>query len=203
MEIFMNRLLCATLLLGVSAPAWAADEMARVVSATPVTQQVGVERQACATYATPGVPPQCSTQTVYESRTVAYNVIYEHSGKQYSVQMPQNPGATMRFTGTGVLVGGAPASAPVPASANVSAPVAAVSPISVVADDPANSDDPTGYPQPYPSPVQVSYAHPGVAYYGSPYYSTYGSYWGPVLGFGFVGGYYGGGRYHGGHRHRR
>jgi len=38
---------------------------------------------------------QCSTQTVYESRPVAYNVIYTFGGKQYSVQLPQDPGPTI------------------------------------------------------------------------------------------------------------
>ena len=37
----------------------------------------------------------CSTQTVYENRTVAYNVVYEFGGKQYSVQMPHDPGPTI------------------------------------------------------------------------------------------------------------
>jgi len=35
---------------------------------------------------------QCTTQTVYETRPVAYNVVYEYAGKQYSVQMPHDPG---------------------------------------------------------------------------------------------------------------
>jgi uncharacterized protein YcfJ len=39
---------------------------------------------------------QCSTQTTYENRTVAYNVQYEYAGKTYSVQMPYDPGPTIR-----------------------------------------------------------------------------------------------------------
>jgi uncharacterized protein YcfJ len=35
----------------------------------------------------------CSTQTTYENKVVSYNVVYEFAGKQYSVQMPQAPGA--------------------------------------------------------------------------------------------------------------
>ena len=196
----MNKLLVTALLVGASASAFAADEMARVISATPVMQQVGVPRQACATYAAPGVAPQCSTQTIYESRTVAYNVIYEYAGKQYSVQMPQNPGPTLRLGVAGVQASGTPT--PIPAAA-----------ASVVVDDsglPATST--TYVAVPYPAPVQVTYGAPGyVSYYGSPYYSN----WGPVLSLGFVDGYYGGGRYyggyggyggrggHGGHGHRR
>ena len=39
----------------------------------------------------------CSTQTFYENRATAYNVVYEFNGKQYSVQMPQDPGPTIRL----------------------------------------------------------------------------------------------------------
>ncbi len=39
----------------------------------------------------------CTTQTFYENRTTAYNVVYEFNGKQYSVQMPQDPGPTIRL----------------------------------------------------------------------------------------------------------
>jgi uncharacterized protein YcfJ len=35
---------------------------------------------------------RCTTQTFYENRTTAYNVVYEFNGKQYQVQMPQDPG---------------------------------------------------------------------------------------------------------------
>lgn len=37
----------------------------------------------------------CSTQTVYENRLVGYNVVYEYAGKQYNVQLPQDPGPTI------------------------------------------------------------------------------------------------------------
>ena len=36
---------------------------------------------------------QCTTQTFYENRTVAYNVIYEYAGKEHTVQLPYDPGA--------------------------------------------------------------------------------------------------------------
>ena len=39
----------------------------------------------------------CSQQMFYENRTMAYNVIYEFAGKQYTVQMPQDPGPTVRL----------------------------------------------------------------------------------------------------------
>ena len=72
----MNNRLLAAAAIGALSVAAAAQDVARVVSSTAVTQQVGVPRQACATYATPGVPPQCSTQVIYESRIVGYNVVY-------------------------------------------------------------------------------------------------------------------------------
>lgn len=37
----------------------------------------------------------CTTQTSYENRTVGYNVVYEYAGKQYSVQMPNDPGPSI------------------------------------------------------------------------------------------------------------
>ena len=131
----------------------AAQEMGRVVSSTPVVNQVGVPRQVCTTEAVPvqsqksgagaviggiaggamgnaigggsgraaatilGVlggavlgdriegsgPTQmqnvqnCTTQTFYENRTTAYNVVYEYAGKQYSVQMPSDPGPYVKL----------------------------------------------------------------------------------------------------------
>lgn len=51
---------------------------------------------------------QCSTQTYYENRAVAYNVTYEYAGRQYTVQMPQDPGPTIRLqvTPLGANTGG-------------------------------------------------------------------------------------------------
>lgn len=128
-----------------------AQDVARVISSTPVMQQVGVPRQVCTTelVAVPrpnsgagaaigaiaggalgsasghgpgraaatvigavggavlgnrieGTPePQvqnvqrCSIQTFYETRPVAYNVVYEYADKQYSVQMPNDPGPSI------------------------------------------------------------------------------------------------------------
>ncbi len=40
---------------------------------------------------------RCTTQTFYENRTVAYNVVYEYAGKQYSVQMASDPGPTIQL----------------------------------------------------------------------------------------------------------
>ncbi len=40
---------------------------------------------------------QCTTQTFYENRTTGYQVVYEYAGKQYSVQMPNDPGSHVRL----------------------------------------------------------------------------------------------------------
>jgi len=57
-----------------------------------------------------GAPPTemrtvqtCSTQNFYENRTIAYNVVYEINGKQYNVQMPQDPGPTVRLQVTPMI----------------------------------------------------------------------------------------------------
>jgi uncharacterized protein YcfJ len=156
-----------TLIAGVQA-----QEVGRVISSTPVVQQVAVPRQVCSNQqvVTEGQksgagalmgaiaggavgnsvgqgsgkaaatalglfggailgnniegsgPSQvrnvqsCSTQTVYENRIMAYNVIYEFAGKQYTVQMPSDPGPTVRLQITPMGPGGSavppPGSAP-------------------------------------------------------------------------------------------
>ena len=51
-------------------------------------------------------PPQteivrnCGTQTFYEPRTVAYDVVYEYAGRQYRTQMAQDPGRYVRLNVT-------------------------------------------------------------------------------------------------------
>lgn len=39
----------------------------------------------------------CGTQTYYEPRTVAYDVVYEYAGRQYRTQMAQDPGRYVRL----------------------------------------------------------------------------------------------------------
>ena len=134
-----------------------AQEQGRVISVTPVVQQVAVPRQVCSTeqqavssgksgagavmgaLAGGGLGnaagqgngkavltmiglvggailgdkieggntqvqnvQSCSTQTFYENRPTAYNVVYEFNGKQYSVQMPNDPGPTVQLQVTPV-----------------------------------------------------------------------------------------------------
>lgn len=40
---------------------------------------------------------RCTTQTTYENRVVGYNVVYSYAGKQYSAQMPYDPGPTIQL----------------------------------------------------------------------------------------------------------
>ena len=123
---------------------------------------------------------QCGTQTTYENRAVAYNVVYEYAGKQYSVQMPHDPGPKLALQ-----IG------PVGARDYVDEePLAAQEP--AYAPPPTYVQPQTVYVQP---PVVLTQPYP--VYYTRPYYP-------PVqLHFGF--GYWGGGHRggYGGHRHWR
>lgn len=49
---------------------------------------------------------RCTTQTFYENKATSYNVVYEFNGKQYQVQMPQDPGPFVSLQVT--PVGGQP-----------------------------------------------------------------------------------------------
>jgi uncharacterized protein YcfJ len=112
---------------------------------------------------------QCSTQTSYENRTVAYNVTYEYSGKQYQVQMPNDPGQTIALQVT-------------PAD---------TMPAQTAADNgytgqSAQAGQAVGVIVGQPAPVAVYPAYPA-------YYPNYYPPVGVSLGFGFFGG--------GGHHH--
>lgn len=108
---------------------------------------------------------RCSVQTVYENRGTVYHVVYEYAGKQYTAQLPYDPGRTMAVQIT-------------PAGANpATAPVS-----NAIAPQPV-------YVQQQPAPVVVAPAAYPV-YYPQPYYPPIGI----QLGFGHWGGYRG-------HRH--
>ena len=118
---------------------------------------------------------RCMTQNSVESRTVAYNVVYEFGGKQYSVQMPNHPGATVQLQVT-----------PVGSNSQTTQTVAN-----------------TSYSQPVyaqPADVQAVYTQPGYIVMAPPVYSGYyqPNYVAPFvlgLGVGYLGGF-------GGHGHR-
>lgn len=224
----MKKPLLLVLALGACATsAWAID-LARVLSATPVLQQVAVPRQVCSDQEVAVQPPKsgagavvgaivggalgnaaggrgggravatvlgavggsvlgdrlegssepefrtvqrCTTQTAYENRTVAYNVVYEFAGKQYTAQMQNDPGPTLALQ-----IGPVGANAP-------------VQPQSYAADIPVYTDPPPVVRTQPVYPIYPSYP----IYYPPPYYP-------PVtLDFGF--GYRGGG--YRGHHHWR
>lgn len=89
---------------------------------------------------------RCSIQTFYENRAVAYSVVYEFAGRQYTVQMPHDPGPTIALQ---------------------------VSPVGAQMAPPAGSNT---YVQPfYGPPAAVFVAPPGYPrYYGQPAYPAFG-----------------------------
>lgn len=137
----------AVLAMFVSAQAGTAlaqsPEQGRVLSATPVTQPVAVQRQVCAVE--PG--GACTIQTFQEMRAVAYDVVYEYGGKQFSVQMPHDPGPFVQLQIAAVVPqsGGAP----VASVAAVTTSAATVVPAVV-------------YTTPYPTYWGPSYVYPPV-----------------------------------------
>ncbi len=57
---------------------------------------IGDQIEGPGTYQTQQVQ-RCTTHTVYENRLLHYNVVYEYAGRQYVVQMPQDPGPTVQL----------------------------------------------------------------------------------------------------------
>jgi uncharacterized protein YcfJ len=130
---------------------------------------------------------QCTTQTFYENRTVGYNVTYEYGGRQYTVQMPNDPGPSIRLQVT--PVGNAAPAPAYPLVSGESAPAGTQSVPAVVASS-------VVYPAYAPAYAPVYY--PSYA----PYYPSYAPYYAPIglsLGFGFSSGW-GGHHHRGGHR---
>jgi uncharacterized protein YcfJ len=225
-DLTMKKVLAVLLAAGGACGSALAVDLARVISATPVMQQVPVPRQVCSDQQVSVQQPksgagavvgaivggalgnaaggrgagraaatvlgavggsvvgdriegsaepelrtvrQCSTQTFYENRAVAYNVVYEFAGKQYSAQMPHDPGPTLALQ---------------------------IGPVGAIGSEQR---------QTYPADIPVYEDPPPVVvtqpvypiYYPRPYYYP------PVtLDFGF--GYWGGGGgYRGNHRHWR
>jgi uncharacterized protein YcfJ len=131
---------------------------------------------------------RCSTQNYLENRTTGYQVVYEYAGKQYSVQMPQDPGPTIQLQV-------APVAPTLPAAPAQPLPrvMSQVEP-QVIESQPVTTVISSGTVyQPYVVPA-VTYASPVVV--GAPYYY----YPRPVVGASFV---FGGGHWRGGHGHHR
>lgn len=217
----------------------ATDILARVISSTPVVQQVSVPRQVCTTQPMITQSPNsgagavmgalaggamgnaigdgggralatviglvggamvgnnlegnrsqvqnvqlCGTQMSYENRTSHYNVVYEYADKQYTVQMPSDPGLYVRLQVTPVGALPAPQAGIQPGYAQPAQPAQPVYAQPIYAQP--------VYAQPvYAQPVYVQpavVAYPG--YYPRPYYPPVGI----SLNFGYSRGY--------GHHHR-
>ncbi len=112
----------------------------------------------------------CTNQTFYENRTTGYNVVYEFNGKQYTVQMPQDPGPFVILQVTPVGVPAAPIAQPTPA-------------MQVLPDGSQPMLIQGGQPQAVVTQIMVPpvivaaaptvvYAYPG--YYARPYYPPVG-----------------------------
>lgn len=69
----------------------------------------------------------CTTQTTYENRLTGYQVVYEYAGKQYNVQLPQDPGPTIALQVT-------PVAAPRPETQVPAVMPAYVPPVTVVTE---------------------------------------------------------------------
>lgn len=237
----MKKPIVVLLAASASSLVWAVD-IARVLSATPVLQQVPVARQVCTDQTVEVQQPrsgagaaigaiaggalgsaaggrggeraaatvlgalggailgerlegppeselrtvrQCSTQTVYENRAVAYDVVYEYAGKEYRAQLPHDPGPRLALQ-----IGPADLrNTPEPSSSITSersmaqpAPYPQAAPVYVA-------------PAPVYVPPAVVISQPYPVYYSRPYYP-------PItleFGFGHWGGAYRGG-WRGGHR---
>jgi len=114
-------------------------------------------------------------QTAYENRTVGYNVQYEYAGKTFNVQMPYDPGPTVKLQVTPM----SSSAAPTDGVQTISAPAGATQPV-YVAQTPSAV---------YPAYAYPAYGYPYPGYYGRPYFYP------PVsLSFGYV--------WHGGGHHR-
>jgi uncharacterized protein YcfJ len=127
---------------------------------------------------------QCSTQTYYENRTVGYNVTYEYAGKQHSVQLPYDPGATIRLELTPMAGTTAPAADAPSSYGPPGTPVGVIVGTPMV--QPVMAAPVAAYPSYYPAYPAYPY------YYGRPYYYP------PVglsLNFGYSSGHH--------HHHRR
>ena len=144
--------------------------------------------------------PQCMTEMTLENRIVGYNVTYDYAGRQNTVQMPYDPGPTVRLqvspvaqsapSGNVVVAPPVQGGNAVPAGAVVQSGAVAQSGAVVVpaAAPVVYSGYPAAYPPAYPAyPAYPPYPAYG---YGYPYYRPYFPV-GVSLGFVF-----------GGHRHR-
>ena len=124
---------------------------------------------------------RCTTHSAYEERTVAYSVVYEYAGRQYTTQMRQDPGRTVQ-----VQVQAAPEGEVARPSY---APPQYAAPVRPRYAPPVYSQQPV-YPA-YAEPVYESYPPPAPVYY-EPGYPQFGAglVVGALIGYGVHRGYY-------------
>jgi uncharacterized protein YcfJ len=123
----------------------------------------------------PRTVQRCSTQNVLESRVTAYNVVYELDGRQYSVQMPKDPGPTIQLQLSPV--------SQAPAQPQPAAPQVQTAPVTVIERQVEYVEAPV-----YVAPPQVVYVAPQPVYRAP-----------PVTSITFSGGYHRGHGHHGHH----
>lgn len=99
----------------------------------------------------------CTTQTTLENRLVGYNVVYEYAGKQYTAQLPYDPGRTIAVQ---ITPAGANPTMTTPASNAIAPQPVYVQPAPVVV---APAAYPVYYPQPYYPPIGIQL---GFGYWG-------------------------------------
>ena len=103
-----------------SSAAWG-QEMARVVSTTPVIQTVTVTEPSCTSVG--NAPALCGQVSQLQNRITHYNVVYEYGGKSYSVALAQDPGPWLPIQVTPVVEMAPPMPPPMaPTTVWVSAP---------------------------------------------------------------------------------
>jgi hypothetical protein len=108
---------CLALMACMLSPAAWGQEMARVVSTTPVIQTVTVTEPSCTSVGT--APALCGQATQLINRITHYNVVYEYGGKSYGVALAQDPGPWLPIQVTPVVEAPPPV---VPTTVWVSAP---------------------------------------------------------------------------------
>jgi uncharacterized protein YcfJ len=128
---------------------------------------------------------RCTTESIYEDRTVAYSVVYEYGGQEYTTQMRRDPGRYVQVQVQAAPEGeAAPREyAPPPRSRRAPPPESSRPP-------PIYVERPVTY-QTYPEPVYETYPAPGPAYYepGYPQFGT-GLVLGALIGYGVHRGYH-------------
>jgi uncharacterized protein YcfJ len=125
---------------------------------------------------------RCTTQNFLENRTSGYQVVYEYAGKQYSVQMPNDPGPTIQLQV--VPAGAAAPAAPAPV-APVPRVMSQVEPQVIVQEPVYNATVITSGAVYQPYVVAAPYYYPGPVFGtsliirgGSGYGHRHGGYYG-------------------------